>query len=76
MQFLPPLQTVPQLPQLLLSAAMLMQFEPHSFWPPAQMQAPPLQVAVAGQTVPQLPQLFESVAVVAQIAVGSVPHWV
>lgn len=31
LQFLPPLQTVPQLPQLLLSAAVLTQVEPHSF---------------------------------------------
>ena len=30
-QFLPPLQTVPQLPQLLLSADVLTQLEPHIF---------------------------------------------
>ena len=72
LQFLPLGQTVPQVPQLLLSADVFTQVEPHSFRPPEHPQLPPLQTAPAGQTLPQLPQLFESFVVLVQ----AVPHCV
>jgi hypothetical protein len=50
----------------------LVQVEPHSFWPLEHPHWPPLQAAPAGQTIPQVPQLFESVEVLVQ----AVPHWV
>ena len=63
---------MPQLPQLLLSAAVFTHVEPQSFWPLEHPQEPPLHVAPAGHTLPQLPQLFESVDVLVQ----AVPHCV
>ena len=62
----PPVQTLPQVPQLFGSAWRLAHAgglsDEHSVRPFSQaLQVPPLQVAPAGQTVPQDPQLLGSV---------------
>ena len=54
-------QWVPQVPQLVLSAAKSTQALPHDDWFEAQPQRPALQVWFAGHAWPQLPQLVLSV---------------
>jgi len=53
----PPLQTLPQPPQLLGSLAVGMQLPPQSAVPLGQAQVPPLQLAPKEQTFPHAPQL-------------------
>ena len=62
LQFLPPLQTVPQLPQLFESVAVVVQAVPHWVWPELQLELHwlLLQTWPEVQTFPQLPQLLAS----------------
>ena len=51
----------PQVPQLLLSVAVVTQRPAQSVWPVGHTQRPPEQVVPAGQRLPQVPQLAASV---------------
>lgn len=65
-------QTLPQLPQLLLSVLVFTQ-EPKQTVPEHE---PPRQHAPAAQTVPQLPQLLLSVCVFTQVGKPDTVHTV
>jgi hypothetical protein len=70
-------QTLPHLPQLLVSLAVSTHELPHRVPPFEQAQAPFWQVCAVGQTCPQAPQLATSVWRFAQAVpqtVKPVPH--
>lgn len=56
----------PQVPQLLLSVAVVTHRPAQSVWPVGQTQRPPEQVVPAGQRLPHIPQLLASVDVLMQ----------
>jgi hypothetical protein len=73
---IPPAQTFPQAPQLLLSADSVVQMRlapvPHMAWPVGQAHVPAVQTSLAAQAFPQPPQLAWSVAGLTQVI--AVPH--
>lgn len=70
---MPPLQIVPQLPQLALSVCSSTQVVPHTDWPATgHAHAPAVHVCALEQTVPQAPQLSGSVAVSVQVPLHTV----
>jgi len=66
------LQTVPQVPQLLLSLAVVTQLPLQKVRPEGQVHMPLVQLRPPEHTVPQVPQLLLSLAVVRQVPLQSV----
>ena len=60
-QVCPPVQALPQAPQLVASVCVFTQAPPQSVVPVAQAQAPAVQTRPIGQAVPQVPQFAASV---------------